>query len=58
MIWFKGIVFYEAIWGIERDLSGRFLIVVGGPRMVVKGGPLGKAKWLSKADLDGNMTSG
>ena len=44
--------------GIERDLSGRFLIVVGGPRMVVKGGPLGRAKWLSKADLDGNMTSG
>ena len=40
--------------GIERDLSGRFLIVVGGPRMVVKGGPLGKAKWL-KWLLEANM---
>ena len=30
-------------------------MVVGGPGVVVRGGPLGEAKWLSKANLNGNM---
>ncbi len=30
-------------------------MVVGGPGVVVREGPLGKAKWLSKANLNGNM---